>query len=453
MLLLIKVLALLNLLLPASGAAQVDGDIIGCDGRAIDREAYSEALEIIRYRVETRRIVEPLLILSTNGDPDILGLIAIDENLPLSVREVAANAILDQLYVADPYFQACADHYLVILAFSPEKSLRFKAAIGVAILEHWCFLSNSRPGQRPTTLYELQYAAIREPDPEARLAMSELLSGDPSELIGGTALGDSTAREAPYRMFDSLPMPPLMEEDSREGPVSRAWRLNRWATSINAMLESMNDESADAGEAEVFNELNKAKPQQLRSFLSRFRVTVPAEEGLSLSHPPLVDFFVNMALWSRDPYLRSLALAPVAAGPAERALNFLLDRLANDPAPLVRLTAADLLKSFCEDQQVRQRMIAIFRDEADARVKLRMAHSLVWSFGDRPPPDIQAFLLGRLRDQQEKRLLGYIVAVLGSARVRSASEPLTELARSISDPMLRRRIEDALRSIRTRPNN
>ena len=451
--LLIKALALINFLLPAFGAAQDDAVVIGYEGRAVDRAEYAETLLIIRYRVETKRIVEPLLILSANGDPDILGLIATDENLPLAVREVAANAILDQLYIADPYFQACADHYLNILAFSPERSLRFKGALGAAILEHWCFLSDSNPGQRQPALYELQYAAMREPDSEARQAMSELLSGDPSNLIGGGALGDSTTREEPYRMFDSVPMPPLMEEDRSEGPVARAWRLTRWVASVNALLESSSEEPTTTGEPQVFNELNKAKPQQLRSYLSRFRVAAPAEMGYRVSHQPLVDFFINMALWSRDPYLRSLAMAPVAVGPAEQALNFLLDRLANDPAPLVRLAAADLLKAFCEDQPVRQRMVAVFREEADARVKLRMVHSLVWSFGGRPPPDIQAFLLGRLRDQQDKKLLGYIVAVLGSARVHSASEPLTELARSTSDSLLRRRIEEALRSIRTRPNN
>jgi hypothetical protein len=451
-LLLIKTLILIQALIPPAGRTQDETGLTGCDGRKVERQAYEETLSLIRYRVETRRFIEPLLILSVNGDPDILGLIATDESLPLAEREVAANAILDQLYVADAYFQVCANYYLNILAFAPERSLRLKGAIGLATIEQWCFLSGDREEQRKTPLYELYYAAMREPDPESRAAMRDLLEGDAAELVGNVALTDKTVGNDSFRRFDSIPMPPLMEEEESAGQAGTAWRLLRWAMDANERLEAAGQANNEEGEAAIFTEMNKAKPQQVQAFLVRFRIAIPSEEGFSISHLPLLEFFVNMALWGGDPYVRSLALGPVAKGPNEQATNFLVDRMEHDDAPLARLAAADWLKEFSDNAEIRQRMIAAFRDEADARVKLRILHSLVWPFGDRPPPDVQAFLLARLRDQQDKKLLGYIVALLGNSRVRSATEPLTELARSTSDPLLRRRIEDALRSIRGRLN-
>jgi hypothetical protein len=449
-----QILIIFTALFPSPDRSQGEAVLVGCGGRAIERSAYEETLSLIRYRIETRRTIEPLLILSFNGDSDILGMIAVDESLPLAEREVAANAILDQLFVADPYFQGCADYYLNTLAYAQERSLRFKGAVGLAILEHRYFLSGGRAEQRRPALYELYYAAMREPDPESRTAMRALFEGDPSDLLADLTDVENSMAGVPYRRFDSVPMPPLMEEDQRESPVSQGWQLMRWAVELNSRLESGANGGESGEEAKVFDEINKATPQQVRAFLARFRVSVPVEEGgINISYVPLLDFFTNMAVWSKDPYIRSLSFGPVAAGPGDRASEFLVDRMVNDDAPLTRMAAADMMKGFCGSAEVRQRMIAAFRREGDARVKLRMLHSLVWPFGDQPPPDIQAFLLGRLRDQQDKKLLGYIVAVLGAARVRSASEPLTELARSTSDPLLRRRIEDALRTIRGRLNN
>jgi len=209
-----------------------DSPIEGCEGRVVDRLAYDVTLSIIRYRVDARYPIEQLLILSSGSDPDVLGIIATDENLRLAEREVAANAILDQLFIADPYFQACAAKYLDTLSKSPERSLRLKAAVGSAIMEHWLFITEGgSQGKRPKPL-ELHYAAMRESDVETKAAMRELAVSDPVELVGSAALPLLAESDEPYRMFDSIPLPVrneatnnerLQREGSRRRKCSPSW--------------------------------------------------------------------------------------------------------------------------------------------------------------------------------------------------------------------------------------
>ena len=414
----------------------------GREGRAVDGEAYQMTLELLRHRVETRKPVESLLLLSANSDPDVLGLIATDTELPLAIRELAANAILDQLFIADPYFQACSREYLDQLADSPERSLRLKGAAGAAIFEHWCFLSGGRSGGAHPTPLVLIYAARQEKDPETKAAMEAMAQLDRSELLSTAALQVNTKIEGPYRPFDCVPEPLLGEENPGE-LIANARRLQYRAIELNTKLEL-----GQRAENLVWKELDKAPRLQMHAFLTRFRAMMPLRPRQQLSDPDFLKFFENATIWSSDPYFRSLSLAVVAAGPREKAVSLVLERMAYDKSPFFRLAAADLLRSFCVDSEVRQRLMSGFRDEPDARVKLRMLHSLIWPFGDRPPPDIQAFLLARLRDQEDSKLQHYIVAMLGIARVRSAVEPLTELARSTQDEMLRERIGEALRTIR-----
>ena len=445
----LAIAALLAAALPCAAPAPLDEEmLVGCDLRVVEREAYLSTLGIIDYRVGTRRAVEQLLVFSADGDPDILGLVAADRDLPLPVREAAANAILDQLYLADAYFQACSEHYLRILAGDRERSLRLKGHVGLAALEHWYYLSRLEHrdgGPRPL---RLRFAAESESDAEARAALEALAAGDPSELAGAAAWMEGRGRDDPYRSFDSLPLPALPEVEQPEAGIARLWELYRTAIALNESLVNHADPVAlrDAA-VEVLQTLRGANDRTLQGFLARFRATLPAmSTGMPLP-TEFLGFFRRIARREGDPYLRALALAPVAAGPREGAVRFLLERLGADESPLVRLSAADLLKPFGTNQQVRLRMMSSFRGEEDARVKLRILHALVWPHGSSPPPDVLAFLLGRLRDQGDAAVLEFIVVVLGEARVASAAEPLGSLARERSDPILRERIAEALRRI------
>ncbi len=445
----LAIAAFLAAALPCAAPALQDEEIlVGCDLRVVEREAYLSTLGIIDYRVGTRRAVEPLLVFSADGDPDVLGLVAADQDLPLATREVAANAILDQLYLADAYFQTCSEHYLRILSGDRERSLRLKGHVGLAALEHWYYLSRLERrdgGPRPL---RLRFAAESEVDAETCAALEALAAGDPSELAGAAAWMEGRGRDDPYRSFDSLPSPALPEVEHPEAEIARAWERHRGAAELSERLSNPTDPVAVRSAAvEVLRALRGGDDRALRDFLTRFRATMPAwRAGMPLSSE-FLEFFHGLARREGDPYIRALALAPVAAGPREGAVRFLLERLGDDASPLVRLSAADLLRGFSADHEVRLRMMADFRHEEDARVKLRILHAIVWPHGESPPPDILAFLLGRLRDQGDAAVLEFIVVVLGEARVASAAEPLGRLARERSDPILRERIAEALRSI------
>ena len=414
----------------------------GYGGREVDSQTYELTLELLRHRIETRRPVESLLLLSANSDPDVLGLIATDTSQPLPIRELAANAILDQLFIADPYFQACGRVYLERLGDSPERSLRLKSAAGAAIFEHWCFLSGGRSGGTHPAPLALTYAAQKEEDPDTKEAIEAMAALGRAELLSTAALQVNPTLGGPYRPFDSIPEP-LVEEENPGQLILKARKLQYRAIELNTKLEL-----GQRAEMLVWKELDKASRLQVHAFLTRFRAMMPLRPRQEISDPEFLKFFENATIWSGDPYFRSLSLAVVAAGPRDRAVSFVLERMVYDKSAFFRVAAADLLRGFCVDSEIRQRLMSSFRDETDAGVKLRMLHSLIWPFGDRPPPDIQAFLLARLRDQEDIELQHYIVAMLGIARVRSAIEPLTELARSTQDQMLRDRIGEALRTIR-----
>ena len=426
--------------------------LLGCELRAVDHEAFAATLTIIRHRVENKRAVESLLVFGPHSDPDILGLIATDESLPLAYREVAANAILDQLYIADPYFQGCAEHYLSILAQSEERSLRLKGKIGSAALEYWYYVYLGGQQNQPPTLLGLRYATERETDSQVKSALEGLAGEDVSALVGMVAWSENLAREQIYRQLDALPSPPLAEEEPPGGEIAGFRETHRAALTLYEKMEPLEEAgSAEGGvPLNLLDELREAGTRVLQGFLARYSATLPAQSMGSQYPPDFFMFFGEIALHQPDPYMRSLALAPIAADSREAAVPFLIGRLSGDESPLVRFSAATFLKAYSREQEVGQRMMVSFRGEEDPRVKLRVLHSLLWPYGNQPPPDIQAFLLARLRDQQDNRLLEYIVVVLGNARVQSAVQPLSNIASRTDDRVLRERIAEALRKIRAR---
>lgn len=439
-------------ILPTAAGQQSGTDLVGCDSRAVDLEVYRAALQIIEYRIETGRDAEPLLILSAYSDPDVLGLIATDAGLPLAAREISANIILDQLYISDPYFQICAKRYFGILANSREPSLRLKGNIGLAALEYWSYISDPGAQSNPPQLLRLRFAAEKERDTRVRTILERLLSGDPSELAGFALRSDGDNSIEPYRQLDSNPYPTKPEVEDPSGEIAGYWERYRASADLNSKLEvPENPETPALFEAELreaLRELQSADAGFLQGFMARFAATMLTEPLERPYTDPILQFFRRVAVNDRDPYSRALALAPICAGPKDAAMPFLLERLSNDQAPLVRLSAAHFLRLFCGEVATRQRMIAQFRSEPDQRVKLRILHSLVWPHPELPPPDVLSFMLARIRDQQEVAVLEYVVIVLGNARVQTAIEPLANLAHQTSDPILRERIAEAMRRIR-----
>lgn len=445
------IMAFALLLFPATGMQDNTG-LVGCDSRAVDREVYRDTLKIIDFRLSVGSEVEALLLLSPYSDPDVLGLIAADRGQPLAVREVAANAILDQLYIAEAYFQTCAQHYLKILSRDSQPALRLKGNIGLAALEYWSYLAGPGTLSPPPQLLRLQLAAERERDSRVKSILEQVASGEAAELAGFALREEASGREVPYKLLDSIPRQSGSETTPSDGELATFWERYQASIELNAELD-IQEEAGDSqvmSEAvnEVLKDLQGADASFLQGAMARFNATL-STQPLDRPYPAQVlTVFRQIAKEDRDPYSRALALAPVCVGPKSEAVEFLLDRLASDQAPLVRLSAAYQLRLFCEDTGTRQRLIAQFRLEEDPRIKLCMLHSLVWPYSELPPPEVLAFMLGRVRDQQDPDILEFVVVVLGNARVRNAVEPLSNLAHTTRDPILRERIAEAMRRIR-----
>lgn len=429
---------------------QQENDIpVGQDLRVVDKNILQAVFRIIKYRIDTNLAAEPLLIFSPYSDPDVLGLIATDDSLPLEYREVAGNAILDQLYTADAYFRVNAEHYLEILANSPERSLRLKGMLGQAMIEHWRYILGRGAEEDSPRILRLQLYALSEKDDKLRSFLEQIAGGDVSELVGSAAWSPEVAAKRLYRRFDSIPQPEAGEVEVSQTFIKNAWEQYRTITALNDELQVQENSDGDHGSVvlNVLSELKSLNTMDLKGFLSRYQATLPMQEG-NITYPQsFLDFFFELAQRRSDPYLRSLALGPLSAASSDQAIEFLLDRLHSDESPLVRVSAAYLLKKSCSGREVRNRIIALFRTEEDPRVRLEMLHSLVWPFQDNPPPDVQAFFFSRLDDQRDEDILEFVVFILGNSNVRNAAGAFSRLLENSTNPVLRARVAEAMNRI------
>lgn len=424
---------------------QDDNIVMGCDMRLINPASRQEVLRIIRYRISSGNAVEPMLVFSPFSDPDILGLIATDNSLPLKEREIAANAILDQLFEAGGYFQACSEHYLKILINSDERALRFKGWIGEAIMEYWRFYSSTEENEYKRML-RLKYSASRERDPVLRRELDMLSQNDPSELIGTAAWSAEIYAAAVYRKLDETPYPAAKKLDGSAPGISAQWKAfeNSLSLSQKINLEGLDAAKARATMKGLLTELKKMDDRELTGFLARINGFGEVEEKDEMIPQEIIQFFKDIARSKSDPYIRSLSLKPASFGNKFKAKDFLLDVLVKDQAPLVRLSAAELLKTFSDNAEVRTRMMNIYRTEEDFRVRLRLLHSLATPFSGNLPRDVITFLMNRLNGEQEEIIMEYIVFVLGNANVRSAYSSFSSLLASSNSVILRARIAESL---------
>ena len=414
--------------------------------RKIDKQLRDTTLKIIEYRVKTRRAIEPLLIFSPYSDPDVLGSIATDTSQPVENREIAANAILDQLYISNVLFQASAEQSLSLLTASEEKQLRLKGWVGVAILEYLRFYSGNSNVSAAHRILRLQYAASRERDPELRQLFDRISLGDPSLLVGSAAFSPTLAASKLYRQFDAVEHPAIAEVEKPEMSVAIAWAKYR---SMIALNDEMTTDAAANGENPQFllNQIEQIKmldSHTLMGFLSRYIATLPAHNSDNGYPSGFVNHFRELSANQSDPYVRALALYPVCFGERDDAIAFFESVLVMDEAPLVRLAAADVLKNFCDDSQVRSAMVTAYQDERDVRVRQRVMQSLVSAFSGQPPADVLEFLLDKLRSENDIPILEYAVFVLGEANMRNAAPVLTRLLARSDDVILRARIAEAL---------
>jgi hypothetical protein len=439
--------------LSLSVVAQEHDIIIGAGKRLVDTKLRDVVLRLIRLRVDTGVVIEPLLIFSPYSDPDVLGSIAIDEDLALPFREVAANAILDQLYIASPYFQAAAQHYLEILVHSSERSLRLKGWVGEAIVEFRLYAFSAEEGDRH--LVRLQYSAARETDPRLRQLLDELNEGDPSALIGSAAWSPEISTDKPYRRFDELQSSPTSSEEKPNPWLTAAWtRLKKIRSALESFLSpepaaaAVNTSAtANSTNADRIAGFQKFNIYEIAGFLSRFAATEPVQgSNLTLTEDE-VQYFRLLARKKPDPYIRALALGPLCFAPDDVAVEIFIEMLRTDQSPLVRLAAAEALSGYTGDREVRGRMIAVCRMEEDAHVRMHILHSLVVPDPANLAPDVQAFLLSRLREEESADVLSYSVHALGTARLRSAAGLFSRMLNTSRDPVLRARLAEALSNL------
>jgi hypothetical protein len=440
--LVIMIISALAIAVGQATAIQDSDVFFGVDGRKVSGSQLNTTLEIIEYRVETQRAVEPLLIFSPFSDPDVLGLIATDENLPLAVREVAANAILDQLYLADPYFKICSSNYLRELSISDERSLRLKGILGVAILEYTLFQQEGINNSESRRILRLQYAASQERDPQLRRAIDELTEGDPSVFIGSAAWEPLLAARKPYRRFDTVEHPAISEVEKPGPLIAAAWNDLRTVKTLSEQWIARLHNGESSGQS--LDQVRSIASPVIEGFLARIAATIFAESDSSMNEAPFFDYFETLATTDEDPRLRSLALVPLSYGPAAQSREVLFDVLGTDQAALVRLSAANAIGNFSDDVLVRNKLMDHFRGERDPRVRLFLLHALVRPFSDRPPADVLAFMSGLLVSEPDPEVLEFTVYVLGKANVRSAAGVISRLMAASSEPILRARLAEAL---------
>ena len=424
---------------------QDDDLIMGCDMRLINSATRDKVLKIIRFRISSGQAVEPMLVFSPYSDPDVLGSIAVDDTLSLEVREIAANAILDQLFEGGGYFQACSEHYLKLLINSEERALRFKGWIGEAIMEYWRFYSGAEHNSYQRML-RLKYSASREREPALRQELDVLSKKDPADFVGTAAWSAGLSSAAIYRKLDKVkhPAPKKLSGDARE--IASLWGEfeNSLKQSRKLNLEELTWEQAGARISSLLAALRKMNDFQLTGVLARVSGYGELEEKEEYYSKEFISYFKDIARRKSDPYLRSLALKPASYGNKFKAVDFLLDVMEKDQAPLVRLSAAELLKAFTDNSEVRTRIMAVYRTEEDYRVRLRILHSLARPFSTNLPRDVITFLINRLREKQEEIIMEYIVFALGNANVRSAYSTFSSLLASSNSVILRARIAESL---------
>lgn len=447
LLLAVCLLALSNA--PADPSVRQDAMVLGVDMRPVDGATRTLVIDLLEYRVRTKHIVEPLLIFSPLSDPDILGIIAVDRSLSLPVRELAANAVLDQLYLSSAYFQAGSEHYLRVLTESSERSLRLKGWIGLAIIEYWYFFTD-RPGMaEPKRLYTLQYAASIENDPGLRQALDQLSLGEPSDILGSAAFIAASAAAKPYRQFDTIPNPAIPEGDSPGPPAAKAWEQYRDTLALTQRFanERLSDANLAKTAMQHMDELRAASPPVLQGYLARYNAFTPSHELTAPYPTAYIEFFKDFVKRTADPWMRSLAIALITHAPRADAIALFIWLMNKDDSALVRLTAVDLLRHYCDDSAVREAITTAYRMEDDVRVRKRMLHSLMWPFAERPAPDVVAFMSRLLQQERSEELLEFVVSTLSHARARNAASQFSKLLTTSRSVTLRARLADALAAL------